>query len=186
MLRSERMSMLKPSAIALSAAAQSWSKAFSSPSPPWSAGNSASRVVALKPSSETSRSWASCLLSMQRVVEADHAAALRAGIEQVALGAEEGFGGGDEFLADAVERRVGDLGEDLLEILIEMLRLVRRARRAACRCPSRRSAGRRWRPWARAACGGPRRCSRRRAGARGCGLPRRFSAALAVRQVLEE
>ena len=60
----------------------------------------------------------------ERAVEADHAAALRSGSEQVALGAEEGFRGGDELLADAVERRVGDLGEDLLEILIEMLRLA--------------------------------------------------------------
>ena len=81
-------------------------------------------MVALKPSRSISRSLASCLLSMQRAVEADHAAAVRAGIEQVALGADEGLGGGDEFLADAVERRVGDLGEDLLEILIEVLRLV--------------------------------------------------------------
>ncbi len=61
----------------------------------------------------------------QRAVEADHAAAVRAGIQQGALGTEEGFGGGDEFLADAVERRIGDLGEDLLEVLIDELRLVR-------------------------------------------------------------
>ena len=61
------------------------------------------------------------LVIEQRMVQPDHAAALRAGCEQVALGADEGLGGGDEFLADAIEGRVGDLREDLLEILIEVL-----------------------------------------------------------------
>ena len=60
----------------------------------------------------------------ERVVETNHAAALRTGVEQVALGAEEGLGGGDQFFADAVQCRVGDLGEDLLEVLVEQLWLL--------------------------------------------------------------
>ena len=62
----------------------------------------------------------------QRVVQTDHAAAFRAGIEQVALGADEGFRGRDEFLADTIKSRVGYLCEDLLEVVIEMLRLLRK------------------------------------------------------------
>ena len=55
-----------------------------------------------------------------------HAAARgRLWVEQVALGAEAGLGGDDDFLADRVNRRVRDLGEELLEIVVEQARLVR-------------------------------------------------------------
>ena len=64
----------------------------------------------------------------ERIVETDQSARMRAGIEQVAFRAEEGLGGGDEFFANAIERRVGDLGEDLFEVLIEVFRFVRKHR----------------------------------------------------------
>src|SRR5690606_7021587 len=64
------------------------------------------------------------LVVQQRVVEADHAAALRTGIEEIALGPEERLRRGDQLLADTVERRIGDLGEDLLEVIVEMFRLL--------------------------------------------------------------
>ena len=44
-------------------------------------------------------------------------ARLRAGLEQVGLGADGGRQRGDELLADGVERRVGDLREQLLEVV---------------------------------------------------------------------
>ena len=80
----------------------------------------------------------------ERIVEADQAARVRAGIEQVAFRADEGLGGGDEFFADAIERRVGDLGEDLLEVLVEMFRFVRKhgeGRVVAHRCDRLHTAG---------------------------------------------
>ena len=41
-----------------------------------------------------------------------------------------------QFLADRIDRRIGDLGEVLLEIVVEQLGLASRAPRSACRCPS--------------------------------------------------
>ena len=64
------------------------------------------------------------LVVNQRIAEADHAAALRTGVEQVAFGAEEGLGRSDEFLTNAVQGWVGDLGEDLFEVLVEKLGLL--------------------------------------------------------------
>ena len=44
------------------------------------------------------------LVVEQRIVQADHAAALRAGLQQVAFGTEEGLGGGDQApLGQAVD-----------------------------------------------------------------------------------
>ena len=58
-------------------------------------------------------------------IELDTAAGRRSGRKQVALGTEAGLGGGDDFLADTVNRRVRDLREELLEIIVEQARLVR-------------------------------------------------------------
>ncbi len=46
----------------------------------------------------------------------------------------------DELLADGVERRVGDLREQLLEVVEQQREPVPTARRSGCRCPSSRSA----------------------------------------------
>ncbi|MGC0381998.1 hypothetical protein RKD33_002215 [Streptomyces sp. SAI-129] len=53
--------------------------------------------------------------------EGQQDAAARGGrrVQQVALGAERGAQGGDQFLADGVQRRVGDLGEELGEVVEE-------------------------------------------------------------------
>ncbi len=64
------------------------------------------------------------LVGQDRRLQLDEIAARRLGLEQIALGADGRLGRGDEFLADAVDRRIGDLGEELLEIVVEQLRLV--------------------------------------------------------------
>ncbi len=68
------------------------------------------------------------LVVEQRVIEPDHAAALRPGLEEIAFGSEEGLRRGDELFTDTVERRVRDLRENLFKILIEVLRLLREHR----------------------------------------------------------
>ena len=60
-----------------------------------------------------------------RVLDADLPARLRLRIEQVPLGADRRLHRGDEFLADRVERRVGDLRKQLREVVVEQARLVR-------------------------------------------------------------
>jgi hypothetical protein len=45
-------------------------------------------------------------------------------MEQVAFRTEEGHAGGDQLLADRVDRRVGHLREQLPEITVEQLRAV--------------------------------------------------------------
>ena len=54
----------------------------------------------------------------------DLPAALRLGVQEVALGAEGGLGGGDQLFADGVDGRVRDLGEELLEVVVEQPRPV--------------------------------------------------------------
>ena len=54
----------------------------------------------------------------------DLPAALRLGVEEVALGAEGGLGGRDQLFADRVDGRVRDLGEELLEVVVEQPRPV--------------------------------------------------------------
>lgn len=49
----------------------------------------------------------------------DAAAGGRGRLQDVALGAERGAQRGDQFLADGVQRRVGDLGEELGEVVEE-------------------------------------------------------------------
>ena len=56
------------------------------------------------------------------------APALADGVEQVGARADEGDQAHHQLLADRIDRRVGDLGEVLLEIGVEQLRLVRHRR----------------------------------------------------------
>ena len=49
-------------------------------------------------------------------------------LEQVVLGAEGRLHRHDDFFADAIDRRVGDLREELLEVVVEQLRPVREDR----------------------------------------------------------
>ena len=59
-----------------------------------------------------------------REVEHDLLGVLGRRVEQVALGAEAQAHAGDDLFADAVERRVGDLGERLREVVEEQPRAV--------------------------------------------------------------
>ena len=59
-------------------------------------------------------------------------------VEDVRPRPDEGDEAHDELLADRVDRRVRHLGEVLLEVGVEQLRLDPRAPRSACRCPSSR------------------------------------------------
>ena len=68
------------------------------------------------------------LVVNDRVRDADLAARLRLGLQQVALGANRRTHRGDELLADRVERRVRHLREELLEVVVEQARLVREHR----------------------------------------------------------
>ncbi len=52
-------------------------------------------------------------------VDADAAGRLRAGVEHIRLGTEEGVHGGDGLLTDGVERWIGHLGEALREEVVE-------------------------------------------------------------------
>ena len=55
----------------------------------------------------------------------DLVAGLRPGSQQVALGADRRRQRGDELLPDGIERRVGDLGEELAEIVVKETRPAR-------------------------------------------------------------
>ena len=68
------------------------------------------------------------LVGEDRPLELEAPAVRRLRIEQVALGAQSRLGRRDELLADAVDRRVGDLREELLEIVVEQPRAVRQHR----------------------------------------------------------
>ena len=57
----------------------------------------------------------------------------RFGLEQIAFGANRRFGGGDDFFADTIDRRIGDLREKLFEIVEQRLRLVRQNRQRRIR-----------------------------------------------------
>ena len=82
-------------------------------------------------------------------------------VEQVALGADAAAESGDQLLADGVERRVGDLGEQLREVVEQQPRPVRQHRDRACRCPSSRAPRRRSGHRRDEELAAPRACSRR-------------------------
>ena len=46
-------------------------------------------------------------------------------IQQIAFWADRRDGGGDDFFADTIDRRIGDLREKLFEIIVEELRFIR-------------------------------------------------------------
>ena len=73
----------------------------------------------------------------------DHPAGRRLRLEQVGLRADRAGQGGDELLADRVERRVGHLGEQLAEVVEQQpgLRAERRDRRVGAHRAERLAAG---------------------------------------------
>ena len=55
----------------------------------------------------------------------DVRATFRSRIQQIAFRSERGTGAGDDFFANGINRRIGDLREKLFEIIIEQLRFFR-------------------------------------------------------------
>ncbi len=68
------------------------------------------------------------LIGQNGGIQLDEIATGRFGLEQIALRTDGGGGRRDQFLADAVNGRIGDLGEKLLEIIVEQLRFARQHR----------------------------------------------------------
>ena len=179
--------MLTPSLTAALAPAHSSAIAFSRPGPSSVGSNSIGSVRVLKPpmaggvghagwidvalsSSPTQRSLATSSLLRTGYLTSIWRHDSGSRIEQVAFRADGRGHRRDQLLADRVERRVGDLREQLLEVVEQQPRLGREHRQRRCPCPSSRSLPRRPAPSARAAGGGLPRCSRRRAAgaARSC------------------
>ena len=63
-------------------------------------------------------------VAQDRGLELEQAATFRAGLEQIALGTERSFDLRHQLLANGVERRVGHLREQLLEIVVQQSRTV--------------------------------------------------------------
>ena len=63
-------------------------------------------------------------VGQNRLLEPEQATLLRSLFEQIPFGADRGDQRRDDLLADRVERRVGHLREQLLEIVVEQLRTV--------------------------------------------------------------
>jgi len=68
------------------------------------------------------------LVGEQRVIQFDHAGAMGTRLQQVGLGTQQGGRRGDQLFADRVDGRVGYLGKQLLEIVVEQLRLAGKRR----------------------------------------------------------
>ena len=64
------------------------------------------------------------LVGEDRPLELEAPAGRRPGVQEIALGTEAGLRRGDQFLPDAVDRGIGDLREEPLEIIVEEPRLV--------------------------------------------------------------
>ena len=113
----------------------------SSPAPPFSGSNSIGSVVERNgESGGRCRSFATCSLCDDRVLDLNLAARLGLRLQQIALGPDRRAHRRHELFANRVERRVRHLREQLLEIVVEQPRLVRQAPPATCRCPSSRPA----------------------------------------------
>ena len=92
-------------------------------------GRASDRVVDLKPGWSTWRSFASSSLSRIGRLELDLPARLRHRLEQVALGADASIAiGVTSSSRMRVERRVGHLREELLEVVVEQPRAIREHR----------------------------------------------------------
>ena len=68
------------------------------------------------------------VVPQDRLRQQDLVARLAGRVQQIALGTEGGRQAGDDLLADAVQRRVGHLGEQLLEVVVEHPRTGRQHR----------------------------------------------------------
>ena len=137
------------------------------PSPPEPAGNNIGSVAVLKPCLSSARILASSSLSRIGVLSLSSRRAFGAGREQVALrGRKRRLDLRHQFLADSVERRIGHLSEQLLEVVVQQPRALRQHRQRARRCPWNRWVLHPSGPSAPSADANPRACNRTPAGAR--------------------
>ena len=91
-------------------------------------GNRIGSVIALKPCGALAvelPQLVQLLVGQDGRVQLDLPGRPRRRVEQVALAADGGLHRHDDLFADAVHRRVGDLGEELLEVVVEQLRPIR-------------------------------------------------------------
>ncbi len=132
--RSERTSTFAPFSIATSAFAKNDMSEGSRPSGPSFAGKSISRYVTANaerelasPSSKTERRRRRAMACSieERALHEHLVTALGRGFEEVAFGADARRDTREELFADRVERRVGHLCEELLEVVVEASRLFR-------------------------------------------------------------
>ena len=63
------------------------------------------------------------LIGKDRLLQLDHPGVQGVWLEQVCLGTDQRGGRGNDLLPDRVDRRVGHLGKQLLEIVVEQLRM---------------------------------------------------------------
>ncbi len=82
----------------------------------------------LRPGRATPAYLGEFLVGEDRALELEPAAVRGLRPQQIALGAEPYLRGGDQLLADAVDRRVRHLREQLLEVVVEQARPVRERR----------------------------------------------------------
>ena len=68
------------------------------------------------------------LVGEDGVMHLDEPGAFGRGLQQIAFAANHDIRRGNDFLADRVDRRVGHLGEQLLEVIVQQLRLLRQDR----------------------------------------------------------
>ena len=139
--RSDRIRMLRSASTASVASAQMRSSASSRPAAPSAAGQVVSMVaVRNAPSSSSSieRIFSSSALVRTGCATSSRLCVPACAAEQVRARADHRHQRHHQLLADRIDRRVGDLREVLLEIVVEQLGLAARARRSACRCPSSR------------------------------------------------
>ncbi len=133
MPRSERMMMLCPLAIAsLQRLRSSSMRALRARRRLRATLNSIGRVMLLNPCEPLTpfrwRSFSSSSLLRIGDRQLDLPAELRRRLEQVALGADRRVDRHDQLFADRIDRRVGHLREELLEVVVEQLRPVREHR----------------------------------------------------------
>ena len=113
-----------PAAMWSVASSQTLARRFCSPAGPSATGQVMSIVWARKTSVETSRSVSSSWLRRIGWSITSWWACSGVSVEQVALGADAGAQRHDDRLADRVDRRVGDLREQLLEVAEQRRALI--------------------------------------------------------------
>ena len=93
-------------------------------------------------------------VGQDRLGEEEAVALLFGGFEKVAFGADVALQGHDDFFADGVDGRVGDLREGLFEVVVEHARLIGEAGEGGVVAHGADGFAARKRPWGRGGCRG--------------------------------